>query len=59
MKLRPAKDGDQYRANAFGDSDRVIDQHKRRTSSGSHGSEDPIIRRDINVIVEYEDAHKN
>jgi hypothetical protein len=59
MKLRPAKDGDQYRANAFGDSDRVIDQHKRRTSSGSHGSEDPIIRRDINVTVEYEDAHKN
>jgi hypothetical protein len=59
IKLRPTKDGDQYRANAFGDSDRVMDQHKRRTSSGSHGSEDPIIRRDINVTVEYEDAHKN
>ena len=57
MKLRP-KDGDQYRANAFGDSDRVLDQHKRRTSSGSHGSEDPIIRRDISIAVEYEDAHK-
>ncbi|GAB7323012.1 hypothetical protein MBLNU13_g05538t1 [Cladosporium sp. NU13] len=58
MKLRQ-DGGDQYRANAFGDGDRVIDQHKRRTSSGSHGSEDPIIRRDINVTVEYEDAHKN
>ena len=51
--------GDQYRVNAFGDGDRVNNQHKRRTSSGSHGSEDPIIRRDINVTVEFEDAHKN
>ena len=58
-KIKLRQDGDQYRANAFGDGDRVIDQHKRRTSSGSHGSEDPIIRRDINVTVEYEDAHKN
>lgn len=58
IKLRQ-DGGDQYRANAFGDGDRAIDQHKRRTSSGSHGSEDPIIRRDINISVEYEDAHKN
>jgi hypothetical protein len=58
IKLRP-KEGEQYRARAFGDSDRVIEQHKRRTSNGSHGSEDPIIRRDISIAVEYEDAHKN
>jgi hypothetical protein len=58
MKLRP-KEGEQYRANAFGDSDRLTDQHKRRTSTGSHGSEDPIIRRDISIAVEYEDAQKN
>ena len=58
-KIKLRQDGDQYRVNAFGDGDRTIDQHKRRTSSGSHGSEDPIIRRDINVTVEYEDAHKN
>jgi hypothetical protein len=53
--LRP-KEGQQYRANAFGDSDRVVDEHRRRTSHGSHGSEDPIIRRDISIAVEYEDA---
>lgn len=58
-KIKLRQDGDQYRANAFGDGDRTVDQHKRRTSSGSHGSEDPIIRRDINISVEYEDAHKN
>ena len=58
-KIKLRQDGDQYRANAFGDGDRAIDQHKRRTSSGSHGSEDPIIRRDISIAVEYEDADKS
>lgn len=57
IKLRP-KDGQQYRANAFGDSDRTVDEHKRRASNGSHGSEDPIIRRDISIAVEYEDAQR-
>lgn len=57
IKLRP-KDGQQYRANAFGDNDRLVDEHKRRASNGSHGSEDPIIRRDISIAVEYEDAQK-
>jgi len=57
IKLRP-KEGQQYRANAFGDNDRIGQDHKRRASSGSHGSEDPIIRRDVQINVEYEDAPK-
>jgi len=57
INLRP-KEGQQYRANAFGDNDRIVQDHKRRTSSGSHGSEDPIIRRDVQINVEYEDAPK-
>jgi hypothetical protein len=58
IHLRPSE-GEQYRANAFGDSERNLEeQHKRRTSNGSHGSEDPIIRRDISIAVEFEDAQK-
>lgn len=57
LKLRP-KEGQQYRANAFGDNDRIVQDHKRRASSGSHGSEDPIIRRDVQINVEFEDAPK-
>jgi hypothetical protein len=57
IKLRP-KEGQQYRANAFGDNNRLGADHKRRASSGSHGSEDPIIRRDVQINVEYEDAPK-
>jgi hypothetical protein len=57
IKLRP-KEGQQYRANAFGDNDRLGADHKRRASNGSHGSEDPIIRRDVQINVEYEDAPK-
>lgn len=56
IKLRP-KDGQHYRADAFVNTDRV-DKSARRTSHGSNGSEDPIIRRDISIAVEYEDALK-
>lgn len=56
IKLRP-KEGQQYRADAFVNIERV-DRSARRTSSGSNGSEDPIIRRDISIAVEYEDALK-
>lgn len=56
IKLRP-KDGQQYRANAFGDGG-VVEEHKRRASNGSNGSQDPIIRRDISINVEYEDVLK-
>lgn len=56
IKLRP-KDGQQYRADAFVNADR-LDKSARRTSHGSNGSEDPIIRRDISIAVEYEDVLK-
>lgn len=54
IKLRP-KDGQQYRADAFVNTDRV-DKSARRASGGSNGSQDPIIRRDISIAVEYENV---
>jgi hypothetical protein len=49
-ELRPA--GGQYRVGAYRDGKRPKDV--RRTSTGSNESEDPIIRRDISIRVEYE-----
>lgn len=56
-KIQLRSDGQDYRADAFVNKHRS-DKSDRRTSSGSHGSEDPIIRRDISIAVEYEDALK-
>lgn len=55
IKLRP-KEG-QYHAGAYRDNSGRGKEVRRMTSTGSNESEDPIIRRDVSVRIEYEGGH--